>query len=127
MPSAGAPSPDAPVLVLISVDPETSHRANEAIRIALGIIAGENDVIVALLGPGAKVLDAEVEDYVDGEDILKHLGTLRKLGQVFLVQREAMRDDGRGGDWNPVGVDVVPVDGARLATLVSSSRRILVF
>ena len=42
------------VLVLISVDPETSHRTNEAIRIALGIIAGENHVTIALTGPAAR-------------------------------------------------------------------------
>jgi hypothetical protein len=57
---------DSPVLVAVSVDPETSHRANEAVRIALGILAGENEVVIALLGAGAKILDAEVEDYVTG-------------------------------------------------------------
>ena len=41
---------DSPVLVAVSVDPETSHRANEAVRIALGILAGENEVVIAFLG-----------------------------------------------------------------------------
>ena len=68
------PASDAPVLVAVSVDPETSHRANEAVRIALGVLAGENRVTIALLGAGAKVLDADVEDYVDGED-LAHLAS----------------------------------------------------
>jgi hypothetical protein len=52
------PDTEPPVLVLVSVDPETSHRANEAVRIALGILAGENAVAIALMGAGAKVLDA---------------------------------------------------------------------
>ena len=42
---------DQPVLVLISVDPRESHRANEAMRIALGIVSGENDVTVACPAP----------------------------------------------------------------------------
>jgi hypothetical protein len=113
-----------PVLVAISVDPEASHRANEAVRIALGILAGENAVVIALLGAGAKVLDAEVEDYVDGEDIIRHVATLKKLGQPFQVERVAIPDR---ADWNPVGVDVVPLDRPGLARLMAHSRRVLVF
>jgi hypothetical protein len=113
-----------PVLVAVSVDPEASHRANEAVRIALGILAGENAVVVALLGAGAKVLDAEVEDYVDGEDLLRHLGTLKKLGQAFHVERSAMRT---GDGWNPLGLGLVPIDSAELADLLADSRRALFF
>lgn len=118
---------DAPVLVVISADPETSHRANEAIRIALGIIAGENDVTIALLGPAPKILNLEVEEYIDGEDILKHVTTLKKLGQAFHVERDAIPDDGGKGDWNATGVEIVPLDRARLAQLMANSRRVLVF
>ena len=115
---------DSPVLVAVSVDPETSHRANEAVRIALGILAGENAVVIALLGAGAKVLDAEVEDYVDGEDLFRHLGTLKKLGQTFHVERSAMQT---GDGWNPLGLDLVPIDRAEIAGLLADSRRTLVF
>lgn len=113
-----------PVLVVVSVDPEASHRANEAVRIALGILAGENAVTIALLGAGAKVLDADVEDYVDGEDLLRHLGTLKKLGQAFHVERSVMRTD---PGWNPLGLQLVPIDRATLAGLLAESRRALVF
>ncbi len=116
------------VLVLVSVDPEISHRANEAVRIALGIIAGENDVTLVLLGPAAKVLNPEVEDYVDGEDILKHVGTLKKLGQAFHVERDAIpHNGGQSGDWNAGGPEVVPISRADLAALVAKSDRVLVF
>jgi sulfur relay (sulfurtransferase) DsrF/TusC family protein len=118
------PASDAPVLVAVSVDPETSHRANEAVRIALGVLAGENRVTIALLGAGAKVLDADVEDYVDGEDLARHLGTLKKLGQAFHVERSAMRTN---SDWNPTGLSVVPIDRADLAQLLAGSRRALLF
>lgn len=116
--------PILPILVVVSVDPTTSHRANEAIRIALGILAGENAVVIALVGAGAKVLDGVVEDYVDGEDIARHLATLGKLGQAFHVERPAIPVDPR---WNPSGVGVVPIDRAGLADLVTASRRVLVF
>jgi sulfur relay (sulfurtransferase) DsrF/TusC family protein len=117
-------TPETPVLVIVSVDPEASHRANEAVRIALGILAGENAVEIALVGAGVKVLDADVEDYVDGEDLTRHLATLKKLGQRFHVERDAVRS---GGGWNPSGLDLVPIDRPALARLLSASRRTLTF
>lgn len=113
-----------PVLVTVSVDPETSHRANEAVRIALGIRASDTDVRLVLIDAGVKMLDAGVEDYVDGEEIVRHLGTLKRLDQVFHVERAALRDD---PGWNPLGVRVEPVDLDGLAVLVGASRRALVF
>jgi hypothetical protein len=115
---------DAAVLVLIRTDPETSHRANEAVRIALGILAGENAVVIALLGPAAKILSGGVEDYVDGEDLLRHLGTLKRLGQPFHVEASE-RPTGR--DANPAGLEIRPLDPDTLARLVRDSRRVLVF
>ena len=115
---------EIPILVAVSVDPETSHRANEAVRIALGVLAGENAVTIVLLGSGAKVLDADVEDYVDGEDLLRHLGTLKKLGQSFHVERSAMRSE---SGWNPLDLPVVPVGRDEIARLLTGSRRALVF
>src|SRR5262245_58021397 len=115
---------EIPVLVAVSVDPETSHRANEAVRIALGVLAGENAVTIVLLGSGAKILDPDVEDYVDGEDLLRHLGTLKKLGQAFHVEQDVMRSD---SGWNPLRLELVPIDRAKLADLLAGSRRALVF
>jgi hypothetical protein len=112
------------VLVVVAVDPETSHRANEAVRIALGILAGENEVTLVLLGPAAKVLGPEIEDYVDGEDTAKHVATLKKLGQAFHVERAAIPP---GGDWNAGGPTVVPISTEELARLIAGSDRVLVF
>jgi hypothetical protein len=78
------------VLVLVSSDPEASHRANEAIRIALGLAVAESDLILLLWGPAAKVLGADVEDHVDGEDTHKHLATLERLGQAVHVEAAAL-------------------------------------
>jgi hypothetical protein len=112
------------VLVVVSVDPEVSHRANEAVRIALGILAGENDVTIALLGPAAKILSPEAEDGIDGEDTVRHVATLKKLGQAFHVERDAIP---ARADWNAGGPEVIPISRADLATLVARSDRVLTF
>jgi len=112
------------VLVLISADPEESHKANEALRIALGIVAGENPVEIVLAGKGAKLLAAAAEDYVDGDDLVRHLAALKKLGQRFHVEREAIPS---ADDWNPEGHEVVPVSSAEVARLVARSERVLAF
>ena len=46
-----------PTLVVISEDPRTSHRANEAMRIALGIVAGDNPIHIVLTGPAVLVAE----------------------------------------------------------------------
>ena len=115
------------VLVVVSEDPERSHRANEAIRIALGILAGENAVTLVLLGPATKILSAEIEEYVDGEDTLKHVATLKKLGQRFHVERSAIDHAGGSADWNADGPEVVPITTDELAGLIGRSDRVLIF
>lgn len=112
------------VLVVVSADPDTSHRANEAIRIALGILAGEHELTLVLLGPAAKVLGPGAEDAVDGDDLVRHLGTLRKLGQPFHVARDAIPSS---PGWNAGGATVVPVSADELADLVARADRVLVF
>ena len=122
-----------PVIVLISTDPRASHRANEAMRIGLGIVAGENDVVFVLLGAGAHLLDEDTDELVDGDDIAKFRANLKSLGVPFHVLwcrapvpvlRERVmrrRQDASDADVQvldllsaryepPEGVDVVPVD-----------------
>ena len=83
----------ASTLVLISQDPRTSHRANEALRIALGVVAGENEVHVVLAGPAVHLLDEDTDDLVDGDDIAKFRAALKRLGIVFHVEDGARPDD----------------------------------
>jgi hypothetical protein len=121
---AGAGPDNPPVVVLISADPRTSHRANEAIRIGLGITAGDNAVLVVLTGPAAHLLDGETDDLVDGDDIAKFRATLKELGVPFHVEKTAIPDD---PDWNAEGHEVIPVTRERIAELVRQGRRFLVF
>jgi hypothetical protein len=60
---------EQPVLVVIAADPRSSHRAFEAMRIGVGVVAGENDVTFVLRGPAVHLLDADTDDLVDGDDI----------------------------------------------------------
>ncbi|HET6367164.1 MAG TPA: hypothetical protein VFG27_08065 [Pseudomonadales bacterium] len=113
-----------PVLVLISEDPRVSHRANEAMRIALGVVAGENDVAVVLSGPAAHLLDADTDDLVDGDDIAKFRAALKKLGIVFHVETGAAPPD---PDWNADGHPVAAIDADGVAALAARASRYLVF
>ncbi len=117
-------SDDQPVLVLIAVDPRESHRANEAMRIGLGIVSGENEVTMVLTGPAVHLLDEDTDDLVDGDDIAKFRANLRSAGVPFHVAADAVpRDAG----WNAEGHAIVPVTPAQIAALVRASRRVLVF
>jgi hypothetical protein len=117
-------SDDQPVLVLISADPRESHRANEAMRIALGIVSGENEVVIVLAGPAVHLLDPETDDLVDGDDIAKFRAGLRAAGVPLHVEAGAVPAD---PDWNAERHPIVPVGGDAIADLVRDSRRVLVF
>ena len=117
-------SDDQPVLVLIAVDPRESHRANEAMRIGLGVVSGENEVTIVLTGPAVHLLDADTDDLVDGDDIAKFRASLRTVGVPFHVAADAVPGD---ADWNADGHEVVRVTPAEIAALVRASRRVLVF
>jgi hypothetical protein len=121
--AGSAPTP-APVVVVISADPRSSHRANEAMRIGLGVVAGENDVTFVLTGPAAHLLDADTDALVDGDDIAKFRASLRALGLPFHVEAEAIPSD---ADWNADGHEIVPVTRERIADLVREGRRLLAF
>ena len=115
---------DQAVLVLISADPRESHRANEAMRIALGILSGENEVTVVLTGPAVHLLDGDTDDLEDGDDIAKFRANIRTLGIPFHIEAGARPADPA---WNADGHVVEDITRARIADLVRRSRRVLVF
>ena len=116
-------SQNQPTLVVISEDPRASHRANEAMRIALGIVAGDNEVRVVLTGPAVHLLDEDTDDLVDGDDIAKFRAALKKLGVTFHVEGALPTAPG----WNADGHPVVAVSRAQIAALVPRATRYLVF
>jgi hypothetical protein len=114
-----------PVVIFISEDPRASHRANEAMRIALGIFAGENEVIVILAGPAVHLLDSDSDGLVDGDDIARHRSALKRLAVPFHIERSSIPSCGDG--WNEDGHPVVPVGSDEIAELMTRGRRFLIF
>ena len=114
-----------PVAVLIAEDPRSSHRANEAMRIALGVAAGENDVTIILTGPAVHLLDADTDDLVDGDHIARHREALRTMGIPFHIEKSAIPAD--TADWNEEGHTVIPVSPDEIAELLGRCRRFIVF
>ena len=115
---------DEPVLVLITEDPRASGRAFEAMRIGVGIVAGENDVTFVLVGPAVHLLDADTDDLVDGDDVAKFRASLQRLGVPFHVEAASIPSD---PDWNADGHGVRPVTRAEIAELARAARRIIAF
>ena len=115
---------EEPVLVLISCDPRHSGRAFEAMRIGVGVVAGENAVTFVLSGPAVHLLDADTDDLVDGDDIAKFRENLKRLGVPFHVETGSVPGD---PDWNADGHPVVRVTREEIADLVRRGRRFLVF
>ena len=115
---------EEPVLVVITADPRTSHRANEAMRIGLGVVAGENHVTFVLTGPAVHLLDADTDDLVDGDDIAKFRANLKALDISFHVDRDSMPAD---PDWNADRHPITPLAREEIADLLRQGRRFLVF
>jgi len=112
------------VVFVISADPRSSHRANEAMRIGLGVTAGQNDVCIVLAGPAVHLLDGDTDELADGDDIAKFRASLRELGVPFHVERTAIPDE---PDWNAEAHPILPVTRDEIAELVRQGRRVLVF
>jgi hypothetical protein len=115
---------EQPVLVVIAADPRSSHRAFEAMRIGVGVVAGENEVTFVLRGPAVHLLDADTDDLVDGDDIARFRESLKRLGVPFHVETDSVPDD---SDWNADGHPVVRVTRQEITDLVRAGRRFLVF
>lgn len=114
----------APVVVLVSCDPRTSHRAFEALRIGVGIVAGENAVTFVLTGAAVHLLDADTDELVDGDDIAKFRASVRTLGVPFHVEASSIPHD---PDWNEEGHEVIPVSAEDIAGYLRDARRSLIF
>lgn len=113
-----------PVLVVITADPRSSHRAFEAMRIGIGIVAGENDVTFLLRGPAVHLLDADTDDLVDGDEIARFRESLKRLGVPFHVEGDAVPTD---TDWNEGEHPIVRVSREQMAELLRHGRRFIVF
>lgn len=74
------------VVVVIQEDPRKTHRPVEALRIALGLVAGSHRTTVVLLGESVRLLHEDVDDIVDVEILEKYLPSIEQLEIPFVLQ-----------------------------------------
>ena len=80
------------VAVVISEDPTKTHRPVEALRIALGLCAGDHETTIVLLGRASLLLTDETDDIVDVEILEKYRPSFAQLGVPFIVESGAPAD-----------------------------------
>ena len=110
------------IVVVIRENPTETHRAAEALRIALGLSTGNNPLTIVLLGNAPVLLTEDTDDIVDGDILEKHLPVLKELKIRFVVQtgvpERLALDDG----WALQEASVYEI-----AQLVADADRALVF
>lgn len=74
------------IAVVISEDPRTTGRPVEALRIALGLCAGDHETTVVLLGHAPILLMEETEEIVDIDILEKYLPSFQHLAVPFVVE-----------------------------------------
>ncbi len=75
--------------VVIQEDPRKTHRPVEALRIALGLVAGSHTTTVVLLGEAERLLSEETDDIIDVDILEKYLPSIKQLEIPFLLQQSA--------------------------------------
>lgn len=74
------------VAVVISEDPCVTARPVEALRIALGLCAGDHETTVILLGRAHLLLMKNTEEIVDVDILEKYLPSFKHLSVPFIVE-----------------------------------------
>ncbi len=74
------------VAVVIADDPTKTHRPVEALRIALGLCAGDHETTIVLLGRAPLLLTDDIEDVVDVDILEKYRPSLAQLGVPFVLE-----------------------------------------
>ena len=74
------------IAVVIQEDPRKTHRPVEALRIALGLVAGSHATTVILIGEAVRLLSEDTDDIVDADILEKYLPSIEHLEIPFLLQ-----------------------------------------
>jgi hypothetical protein len=110
------------LVVLIREDPTTSHRASEAIRIALGLSTGPNPISIILVNNARQLVSDEAYDLPDGEILEKHLPVIKNLEiPIFLPigSRETFSIDEE--------FTIQETSSSQMASLLEQADRVLAF
>jgi sulfur relay (sulfurtransferase) DsrF/TusC family protein len=85
------------VAVVIAEDPTRTHRPVEALRIALGLCAGEHETTIVLLGRAPLLLTDETDDVIDVDILETYRPSLAQLDVPFIVESgtavDALREE----------------------------------
>jgi len=74
------------IAVVISEDPFVTARPVEALRIALGLCAGDHETTVILLGRAPYLLMESTDEIVDADILEKYLPSFKHLSIPFIVE-----------------------------------------
>lgn len=80
------------IAVVISEDPRITARPVEALRIALGLCAGDHETTVILLGPASALLVEDTEEIIDADILEKYLPSFKQLDVPFVVETGTSMD-----------------------------------
>lgn len=73
------------VAVVIQEDPRKTHRPVEALRIALGLVAGSHATTVVLLGEAVRLLSEDIDDIIDLDVLETYLPSIAQLKVPFII------------------------------------------
>jgi len=76
------------IALVIQEDPRTTHRPVEALRIALGLVAGSHHTTVVLLGEARRLLFDDIDDVIDIDILEKYLPSVQHLQIPFVLQSQ---------------------------------------
>jgi hypothetical protein len=109
------------IAVVISEDPRMTARPVEALRIALGLCAGDHLTTVVLLGPASTLLGEDTEDIIDVDVLEKYLPSFQQLGVPFVVATGAPMSA------SPQGFSLTLRTSDEIRQIVRSADRSLIF
>ena len=110
------------LVVLIREDPAKSHRASEAIRIALGLSTGPNPISIVLLNNARQLVSDEAYELPDGEILEKHLPVIKNLEIPIILpigSRETFSIDEE--------FSIQESSSSQMSALLEQADRVLVF
>lgn len=110
------------LVILIREDPIKTHRASEAIRIALGLSTGPNPVTIILLENARQLISEDAYDLPDGEILEKHLPVIQNLELPIVVPTGSGKTFSLDQDFK---IQEVPTP--QIALLISQADRVLAF
>lgn len=110
------------ITVVIREDPHRTHRAVEALRIALGLSTGDNPLTVVLLEQAPVLLGNELDEVVDVDILEKYLPSLKQLKIPFVVPTGA-----RARFVLDPEFQIREAPPSEIAKLIASSDRVLSF